>query len=355
MRRRAIGVVIVLTAATALTRTDAPGASSFTVRTAQSIRTADEQTHSTVTSESRHRDALTPTSRALLQRADALQISGDYAGALDAYMEAVRADANAADLHLIDRYAPSVAPPPPDEASRADLQAEQQRADKALARHIAALRQYLQLRPGDWEATKRLLFLVDPPEAESLLEPFLKSRPRDADLYATRGDVRAKHGRFAAAIDDFVKARELDPQNAERYYIAGVAGYKAVVKDSSLTSAGKRELIKRSLAELRRAEALKPEYFEAMVKAPIIVERVAAVYPEETGKHGVSGIVILAIVVDKSGHVARATVLKSVDYGGSEAAIAAVKQWRFKPGTLNREAVDVVYNVTVRIAPPPKE
>jgi len=36
---------------------------------------------------------------------------------------------------------------------------------------------------------------------------------------------------------------------------------------------------------------------------------------------------------------------------GSEAALAAVRQWTFKPATRNAEAVDAILNVTVRIGP----
>jgi periplasmic protein TonB len=87
------------------------------------------------------------------------------------------------------------------------------------------------------------------------------------------------------------------------------------------------------------------------VKAPVVLRRVEAVYPEEARGHGVSSIAVLQLVVDKTGRVARASVLKSVEHGGNEAALAAVKQWTFRPATRNGEPVDAIFNVTVRIGP----
>ena len=74
-------------------------------------------------------------------------------------------------------------------------------------------------------------------------------------------------------------------------------------------------------------------------------------YPEEARQNGVSGITILELVIDKTGRVVRASVLKPVEHGGSEAALAAVKQWTFRPATRNGEPVDAIFNVTVRIGP----
>jgi tetratricopeptide (TPR) repeat protein len=177
-------------------------------------------------------------------------------------MDAVKADPAAADLASINAYAPSRYESL-DEKSRAD-QAEQQRVDKSKARQAAALRQYVRLRPADWAATETLIFLVDLPEADALLQPFFKSRPRDPELYTTRAILRSQHGLYSASLDDYMKAGELDPQNAERYYRAGALSYEAITKDKSLTETAKRDLIKRGLAALDRAEALEVDYVESL-------------------------------------------------------------------------------------------
>lgn len=83
------------------------------------------------------------------------------------------------------------------------------------------------------------------------------------------------------------------------------------------------------------------------VKAPVVSTRVEPVYTEEARQARVSGIVILEVVIDRTGIVKDIRVLKSLPFGLSEAASDAVKQWTFKPATLNGEAVDVIFNLTI--------
>jgi TonB family protein len=61
----------------------------------------------------------------------------------------------------------------------------------------------------------------------------------------------------------------------------------------------------------------------------------------------VAGVVILEAVIDRDGNVKDVMVLKPLPYGLSEAAVDAVKQWKFKPGTLDGTPVDVIFNLTV--------
>src|SRR3954470_3600909 len=83
------------------------------------------------------------------------------------------------------------------------------------------------------------------------------------------------------------------------------------------------------------------------VKAPVAIVHVNPVYPEEARRERVSGIVIVETVIDHTGAVRDIKVLKGLPNGLSEAAVDAVKQWVFKPATINGEAVDVVFNLTL--------
>jgi TonB family protein len=83
------------------------------------------------------------------------------------------------------------------------------------------------------------------------------------------------------------------------------------------------------------------------VKAPVVIHRVEAAYTEEARKAGISGVIIMEVVVGRDGLVKKAEVLKPLRFGLDQAAIDAVKQWRFRPGTLNGQPVDVLYNLTV--------
>jgi protein TonB len=45
--------------------------------------------------------------------------------------------------------------------------------------------------------------------------------------------------------------------------------------------------------------------------------------------------------------VTEARILKGLPMGLDQSAINALKQWKFKPGTLNGQAVPVYYNLTI--------
>jgi protein TonB len=83
------------------------------------------------------------------------------------------------------------------------------------------------------------------------------------------------------------------------------------------------------------------------VKAPVATYRVEPTYTEEARRERIGGIVILKTLIDRNGVVKEVTILKPLPAGLSEAAVDAVKQWTFKPGTLDGQAVDVVFNLTV--------
>jgi len=50
---------------------------------------------------------------------------------------------------------------------------------------------------------------------------------------------------------------------------------------------------------------------------------------------------------DRNGNVTDARVLKPLPMGLDNAALEAVKRWKFTPGTLNGQPVPVIYNLTV--------
>ncbi len=83
------------------------------------------------------------------------------------------------------------------------------------------------------------------------------------------------------------------------------------------------------------------------VKAPIVVHKVDPIYTEGAREKRVQGIVIVEVVIDKSGAVRDAVVLKPLPFGLDRAAVDAVRQWTFKPATLNGEPVEVLFNLTV--------
>jgi protein TonB len=59
-------------------------------------------------------------------------------------------------------------------------------------------------------------------------------------------------------------------------------------------------------------------------------------------------MVILEAVITTSGDVQQIHVLRSVNPLLDEAAVRAVRAWRYRPATLNGRAVPVYLTVTVR-------
>lgn len=67
---------------------------------------------------------------------------------------------------------------------------------------------------------------------------------------------------------------------------------------------------------------------------PVPIDRVAPDYPVRLRKKGVTGQVVLNLLVDTDGSVARVRVLSSDPPGVfDELAVSAAKRWRFRPGS----------------------
>ena len=76
--------------------------------------------------------------------------------------------------------------------------------------------------------------------------------------------------------------------------------------------------------------------------APQPAQRSAMEYPKKARKMGVTGYVLMNLLVSKEGRVEKVKVLESEPAGVfDEAAISGVKSWEFKPAQYKGEAVKV--------------
>ncbi len=83
---------------------------------------------------------------------------------------------------------------------------------------------------------------------------------------------------------------------------------------------------------------------------PKPIRRIEPLYPEAARRLRIEGVVILEIVVKKDGTVGNVRVLRSLNPLLDQAAIDAVRQWRFQPGLINGRPVDAYYTLTVRFS-----
>jgi TonB family protein len=92
-----------------------------------------------------------------------------------------------------------------------------------------------------------------------------------------------------------------------------------------------------------------PVRVSGAVMASLILNKVDPEYPQEAKDKKISGAVVLMAKVDRQGNVAD---LKAISGPGvlRDAALAAVKQWTYKPYQLNGQPVVVLTTMTVNFS-----
>jgi TonB family protein len=85
------------------------------------------------------------------------------------------------------------------------------------------------------------------------------------------------------------------------------------------------------------------------IKSPLKIRDVRPVYPPIAREAGVSGVVIIEAKIGADGSIEDARVLRSIPLL-DEAALDAVKQWRFVPTLLNGKPVPIIMTMTVNFA-----
>ena len=83
------------------------------------------------------------------------------------------------------------------------------------------------------------------------------------------------------------------------------------------------------------------------VSLPQVTKEVRPNYTSEAMANRIEGKVVLAAVVLPDGKVGEVTIKESLDsiYGLDKNAVAAMKQWEFKPGTKDGKPVAVRVNI----------
>jgi protein TonB len=85
------------------------------------------------------------------------------------------------------------------------------------------------------------------------------------------------------------------------------------------------------------------------IRVPVKIYDARPVYPKGAAEKKVQGVVILEATITKAGLVTNVRVLQSAP-GLDDAALAAVRQWRYTPATNDGMVADVITKVTVNFA-----
>ncbi|MGB3565291.1 MAG: energy transducer TonB, partial [Thermoanaerobaculia bacterium] len=73
-------------------------------------------------------------------------------------------------------------------------------------------------------------------------------------------------------------------------------------------------------------------------------------YTEEARRGRIQGVVIIEAIIDAMGNVTDVKVLKGLPEGLSDSAVASIREWKFKPATLDGAPVPVFFNLSIRFS-----
>ncbi len=87
------------------------------------------------------------------------------------------------------------------------------------------------------------------------------------------------------------------------------------------------------------------------VQPPRRLEAPLPTYPDAAWAAGISGDVLVKAVIDETGAVRDVEVLRGLPHGVTEAAVKAIRRWKFAPATRNGRPVAVYQTLSVRFEP----
>ena len=166
--------------------------------------------------------------------------------------------------------------------------------------------------------------------------------------------VRAAKAQAAAktaqsATEQELQARVAASPNTIGHHLALAQFYADAGRSADAQQALTRatELVRRArLGPAAAASGSAPLRVGGDIAEPRKIVDVKPVYPQAAQDAKISGIVILEVIIDTTGGVRDAKVLRSQPML-DQAALDAVKQWRFTPTLLNGAPQEVIMTVTM--------
>jgi len=235
---------------------------------------------------------------------------------------------------------------------------------------------------------------IESARRERTLRAAIAAGTATKETYVELAALVNRQGRFADAIEALRGAAALEPESAEAQHRLATFCADAAQRDATADAATKLGYIRDGIAAEDRALALKPDYTEAMtyknilllmranlsndttdptpftgfaepfeqtvarmqpvrvggdIRQPTKVQDRKPVYPADAQAERVQGVVIIEALIDESGSVVNARILRSIPML-DQASLAAVSGWRFTPTNVNGRPVGVLMTVTVNFA-----
>jgi TonB family protein len=95
-----------------------------------------------------------------------------------------------------------------------------------------------------------------------------------------------------------------------------------------------------------------PRASEAQGLTPSSVRRVTPQYPPDLKEYGISGSVVLRVIIDERGKTKVVEIVTPAGFGLDQAAIEAVHQWDYRPAQRNGQPTKVYVRVQINFNPP---
>ena len=179
--------------------------------------------------------------------------------------------------------------------------------------------------------------LNQPSQEEGALRDLIRFQPGDLAPVSRLARLQETIGLIDAAEDTLLAAHRQQPDEVEPYRLLAQFYSRRAVAVRKVTETQQQP------ATPGEADENRVYRVGGSIAPPTRID--VAQYPPEARAAGISGVVILEIVIDESGNVSDAKVLRSVPLL-DEAALRAVRNWRFTPTMVNGQAVKVTMTVT---------
>lgn len=185
--------------------------------------------------------------------------------------------------------------------------------------------------------------LNEPGQMELVLRELIALKPNELEPLYRLAKLQEDQGLIDAAESTLLSARHQRPDEIEPY--RRLAQFYAR-RATALHLASMREKATEPAAGPGQPDENGVYRVGAGLPPPKKLDDVRPQYPIEANVAQIEGVVIAEVIIDETGRVTDARILRSIPLL-DEAALQAVREWRFAPSIVDGRAVPVKMTVTV--------